>query len=344
MRKKLLNVFLLIGIVAIVVMLCTFDVSYAEIYSNLKKAGWWFIAVLLVWVPIYVINAASWYVIINNNNNGRRLPFWLVLKYTISGYALNYVTPVGLLGGEPYRIMELTQYYGAAKATSSVILYAMMHIFSHFIFWAFSIVLYLLVYFQSISVGMAVMLLVVAAFCSLGIYFFMKGYNNGLAMKTLRLFTHVPGVRKRARRFVEEKKETVERIDSQIAELHRQNKRTFYLSLFLEFLARVVGCLEIWFIFMILTDTVSFWDCILIQAFTSLFANLFFFMPMEMGTREGGFALAVGGLAMSGAFGVLAGLLTRVRELVWVAIGIFLMKVGKKPVWPAENLKSEADA
>ena len=90
-----------------------------------------------------------------------------------------------------------------------------------------------------------------------------------------------------------------------------------------------MGCLEIWFIFMILTDSVSFWDCILIQAFTSLFANLFFFMPMEMGTREGGFALAVGGLAMSAAFGVLAGLLTRVRELIWVAIGILLIKIGK---------------
>ena len=50
---------------------------------------------------------------------------------------------------------------------------------------------------------------------------------------------------------------------------------------------------------------------------------------MEMGTREGGFALAVGGLAMSGAFGVLAGLLTRVRELIWVAIGILLIKIGK---------------
>ena len=82
---------------------------------------------------------------------------------------------------------------------------------------------------------------------------------------------------------------------------------------------------------MILTDTVSFWDCILIQAFTSLFANLFFFsfMPLEMGTREGGFALAVGGLSMSGASGVLAGLLTRIRELIWVAIGIGLIKVRK---------------
>lgn len=325
-----MNIFLAIGIAAIVVMLCTFDVSYSEIWQNLRKADRWFIAVVLVWIPIYAINAWSWRVIINNGNNGKKLSFLLIMKYTISGYALNYVTPVGVLGGEPYRIMELTPYYGAAKATSSVILYAMMHIFSHFIFWAFSILLYLLIYFNSITASMGAMLLIVAAFCGLGIYFFMKGYKNGLAMKTLNVFTHVPGLRRKARKFVEDKRETVERIDSQIAELHRQNKRTFYLSLFLEFAARIVGCLEIWFIFMILTDSVSFWDCILIQAFTSLFANLFFFMPMEMGTREGGFALAVGGLAMSGAFGVLAGLLTRIRELIWVAIGILLIKIGKK--------------
>ena len=329
MHKKIMNIFLAVGVAAIVVMLCTFDVSYGEIWNNLKKAGWWFVAVLLIWIPIYVLNAWSWIVIINNGSSTKKLPFMQVLKYTISGYALNYVTPVGVLGGEPYRIMELTPYYGTAKATSSVILYAMMHIFSHFIFWSFSIVLYLALYISEITAVMSVFLLAVAAFCLLGIYFFMRGYNNGLAMKTLRVFTHIPGIRRRARRFVEEKRETISRIDAQIAELHRQNKRTFYLSLFLEFLARIVGCLEIWFIFMILTNNVSFWDCILIQAFTSLFANMFFFMPMEMGTREGGFALAVGGLAMSGAFGVLAGLLTRVRELIWVAIGIMLIKVGK---------------
>mgnify|MGYP002620020567 FL=1 len=324
-----MNIFLVVGIAAIVIMLLTFDVSYADIWSNLKRAGWWFIAVVLIWLPVYMLNACSWNVIIHNGDTQKRLSFLRILKYTISGYALNYITPIGVLGGEPYRVMELTPYYGTAKATSSVILYAMMHIFSHFFFWAFSIVLYLIMYFGSVDVMMGIFLSLVAAFCALGIYFFMKGYRNGLAMRTLMLFTHVPGLRRKARVFVEEKKDTVKRIDAQIAELHRQNKRTFYLSLFLEFASRVVGCLEIWFIFMILTDTVSFWDCILIQAFTSLFANMFFFMPMEMGTREGGFALAVGGLAMSGVFGVLAGLLTRIRELIWVAIGIGLIKVGK---------------
>lgn len=339
-----MNVFLAIGIVAIVIMLLTFDVSYDEIWNNLRRAGWWFIAVVLIWLPIYLLNACSWNVIINNGSKHKAIPFVKVFKYTISGYALNYVTPVGVLGGEPYRIMEIKPYLGTAKATSSVILYAMMHIFSHFIFWAFSIVLYILMYFDRIDMMMGLFLVIVAAFCSLGIYFFMKGYRNGLAMKTLRVFTHVPGLRRKARRFVEEKKDTVKRIDAQIAELHRQNKRTFHLSLFLEFASRIVGCLELWFIFMILTDTVSFWDCILIQAFTSLFANLFFFMPLEMGTREGGFALAVGGLSMSGAFGVLAGLLTRIRELIWVAIGIGLIKVGKGKLPVLEEIKADNDS
>jgi uncharacterized membrane protein YbhN (UPF0104 family) len=65
-------------------------------------------------------------------------------------------------------------------------------------------------------------------------------------------------------------------------------------------MARIIGCLEVYFILNILTTDVSFPACILIMAFTSLFANLFFFSPMQLGAREGGFALAVGGLAIPG--------------------------------------------
>lgn len=325
MKEKFRNIFWFFGIFAIVVMLFTFDMDYEELWQNLRKAGIWFPAVILLWVFIYCLNAWSWFIIIRDGKHAK-IPFWKVYKLTISGFALNYATPVGLMGGEPYRIMELTPYVGASKATSSVILYVMMHIFSHFCFWLASAILYVLV--EPMNWRMGIVLSVVVAACLLAIYFFVKGYRNGMAVRSLRILGHVPFVKKWAQRFAVEKKESLERVDAQIAELHRQRKTTFYASLGLEFTARVVGCLEVYFILNILTSDVSFLACILIMAFTSLFANLFFFSPMQLGAREGGFALATGGLAIPSAFGIYTGLITRVRELIWIVIGVLLMKVG----------------
>lgn len=325
MKEKVRNIFWFFGIFAIVVMLCTFDMDYQELWQNLRKAGIWFPAVILLWLFIYLLNALSWYIIIRDGKHAS-VPFWKVYKLTVSGFALNYATPVGLMGGEPYRIMELTPYVGGSKATSSVILYVMMHIFSHFCFWMFSVLLYLVL--EPLNLGMGIVLAIVGVCCLLAIYFFMKGYKNGMAVRTIRLLCHVPFAKKWANRFLVERKDALERVDAQIAELHRQRKTTFYASLGLEFLARIVGCVEVLFILNILTSNVSFLSCVLIMAFTSLFANLFFFSPMQLGAREGGFALATGGLAIPSAFGIYTGLITRVRELIWIVIGVLLMKVG----------------
>lgn len=329
MKNSYRNIFLLIGVIAIVIMFFTFDMEYDELLNNLKRAGMWLPLVVFLWVFIYLINALSWYLIIRDNDDNR-VPFLKIYKFTISGFALNYATPIGLMGGEPYRIMELAPYVGTSKATSSVILYVMMHIFSHFCFWLSSIFLYIFLY--PVSMGIGIMLISAGIFCLLFIYFFVKGYKNGMAVKALYLLQKIPFLKKWAIRFAKEKKETLERIDSQIAELHQQRKKTFYSALFLELTARIIGCLEIYFILNILTSEVSFSTCFLIAAFTSLFSNLFFFSPMQLGAREGGFALAAGGLALSGAYGVYTALITRVRELIWIAIGMMLMKINNNKI------------
>ncbi len=327
MSSKWRNIFLLFGLAAVVIMLFTFDMQWGEVWHDLKRAGYWFPMVIGLWAVIYMVNTWAWYLIIRDDKQSC-VPFWKLYKFTISGFALNYATPMGLMGGEPYRIMEVSPYIGGSKATSSVILYVMTHIFSHFWFWLTSIPLYLLLYPLNMVTGM--LLAVTALLCLLAIYFFLKGYQHGMAMKTLRIGTKIPFIRKWARRFLEEKQDTLELVDQQIASLHGQHKRTFSGALILEYTARIMGCLEIWLILKILTPDVSFFDCILIQSFTSLFANLLFFSPMQLGAREGGFAIATGKLSLSGAFGVYVGLLTRVRELIWIAIGIILMKIGNK--------------
>ena len=323
------NVFLLIGVAAIVVMLLTFDMSWSEVWHHVRRAGVWFPAVLLLWIPIYMMNARAWQVIINDGNQAS-IGYWRVLKYTISGYALNSVTPVGLLGGEPYRIMELTPLVGSARAASSVILYAMMHIFSHFCFWLFSIGLFLLRYGRTMTWPVATLLLLITLFCLAGVYFFLVGYRDGLAMRALRFFGHLPFIGRRIRRLMELHADGIRRVDSQIAALHAQRRPTFYWSLFLEFSARMLWCFEILFILFIFTRDVSYWDCVLMQAFASLFANLFFFIPMQMGTKEGGLAIVTNGIHLNAAYGVLTGLITRLRELFWTAVGLLLIRFGNK--------------
>ena len=119
-------------------------------------------------------------------------------------------------------------------------------------------------------------------------------------------------------------------VDKQIAALHRQNKRTFVSAVLLELSCRIVSSLEIMFVLLVLMPDVDFVQCVLILAFTSLFANMLFFMPLQLGGREGGFLMSTAGLAMSASAGIFVALIVRLRELIWTAIGLLLIKLERK--------------
>ena len=130
MKKKHQNGFFLFGIVVLVIMVTQLD--FAEVWNGLQHAGYWFFAVVILWAFLYIFNTSSWYIIIKSQTKGddkRMVPFWYLYKLSVSGFALNYATPGGLMGGEPYRIMELTPRIGVERATSSVLLFVMTHIF-----------------------------------------------------------------------------------------------------------------------------------------------------------------------------------------------------------------------
>lgn len=342
MKRKYRNAFFIFGLVVLAVMITQLD--FAQVSTGLRRAGYWFIAVVLLWVPLYAINAASWHLIIRSGKAAdddapdRRQPsFSLLYRLTVSGFALNYATPGGLMGGEPYRIMSLSPLIGTERASSSVILYVMTHIFSHFCFWLLAVVIYVLM--RPLTTGIGIVLAAATLFCTAGIWFFMTGYRKGVAVRLTGLLRFVPFIRKRAARFIDSHREQLDTIDRRITDLNRSNRRTFAAAVGLELLCRLLSAVEIMFILLVLMPPTStdagtatslcnlYIDCVLILAFTSLVANLLFFMPLQLGGREGGFLMSTAGLAMTAATGIFMALIVRLRELVWTAFGLLLIKL-----------------
>lgn len=341
-KKKINNFLFFIGVLAVVVMMFTFDVSFVELWEHICHAGYWLIPIVGIWVFVYGINALSWQCVIRSvSSNDEHVGFWRIFRLTITGYALNYATPVGGLGGEPYRIIALSRDMSKEHASSSVVLYAMMHIFAHFWFWFTSIFLYLAL----VAIGdlkltpvMAFMFALAIAFCLVAFYLFSRGYRKGLVVKGVRWIGKVPGLKNWSARMLETHAETLHHVDEQIAALHQTDKRAFYSSLLLEYFSRVVQSLEIMFMLLLFGIDcgggmsgllLTFLHSVLILSFTSLLANLIGWLPMQIGVQEGGFVVSIAVMELSAALGIFVSIICRVREIIWILIGLLLMKLDK---------------
>ena len=287
-EKIFKRVLFAIGLVSFVIMIFTFKVSREQLLTLLRRSWYIFPAVIAMWIPLYLMNAWAWRKMLQGQGRDE-VSLLTMFRWTISGFALNSLTPMGLLGGEPYKIVELKRLVGTERATSSVILFSMMHIYTHFWFWLTSIAVYLLLCLVgnlTMSVPIAIVLAFGGAFSLGGVYLFRKGYKHGFIMKLLRGLGHVWGLRKWATRMQVRHHDALTTIDSQISQLHSM----------------------------------------LILAFTSLFANLLGFIPMQMGTREGGYALSAAQFGFTAGVGMVISVVCRLREVVWDAIGLLLMK------------------
>lgn len=281
---------------------------------------------ILVWAVGYLLNAASFRnVLIGSceSNWGNEaddsaqkheitIPSYLeTLQLTISGYALNYITPFGLLGGEPYRVWKLKEKLGAEKATQGVVLYSMMHIASHFVFWILAAFVALAT--ATITKGHdrigweeTIWVSGLMLICVLLLLLFWRLYRRGIALKFMSRW-----------------------VDWSLLDPSLLPSGRFIRALLLELASRLVNVLEYGLVMQALGyPDFGYREALLVVAFSSLLANILFFSPMQMGTREGGILLALQYL-LSGHLLPVAMTLsfaTRIREFFWIAVGLVIMK------------------
>lgn len=269
-----------------------------------------------VWGVGYLLNAASFRQVLAGLAPSQCPGYAEVLRVTVTGYALNYITPFGLLGGEPYRILQLRSALGTERATQGVVLYSMMHIASHFCFWLLSamaaVYLALLPQGQGLAaIGRTefVSMLALVVICLGLLWLFWQLYRRGIALRFMRRWVDWPLLN-----------------PSLLPPTH------FIHALLLELFSRLVNVVEYWLIVQALGFAgFGYLHALLVVAFSSLLANVLFFSPLQMGTREGGILLALQYLHIGASLPVALtlSLATRIREFLWILVG--LVFISRKP-------------
>jgi len=319
MIKKLNVLFILIGLGIIYYFINNFGLE--NIWINIKLSGWQLFNILAVWAFIYLLNTLVLKIILGAEY--KKVGLKTLYSITISSYAINFVTPFVSLGGEPYKIYRLQKEIETKTAVSSTVLYTMLHMLAHTFFWVFGIFIAFGIldnFFIKTVLG-----IILAAVFFL-IWFFFSKYKKGVLKYFVKLIAKLKFL-KSANLRLKRNKEKINEIDEEIIEFYTKRKKDFCAGLLIEFFARILSSLEIYFIMTAIGISFTLWESIYVTATFTLMMNIIFFVPMELGTRESSFYLLVSGLSSVNGAGLFVAIVSRVREVFWIITGIILIQV-----------------
>jgi uncharacterized protein (TIRG00374 family) len=263
------------------------------------------------------------------------LAFWLVMAdqpgrppyprtyvIMISGFALNSVTPVVQLGGEPFKVGAFAQWVGPRQATGAVLTYYMLDALSNMLTWLVAILTVILVFRPPAPVALG--LAAAAGVILLLLLFVFSRHRAGIFGLALAVLGKLP-LLGRVARLLERRRDTLMQLDEQIAGFYHRGPGRFFLALAIDFAGRTIGMLEYFLIALSVGLHISFLQAFVMGSFLTLGLNLLFFVPFDLGSREGGMYLIYGILGLPSGLGMYAGIVTRLRWAVWIAIGLTLL-------------------
>ena len=331
-RAAISALFFILGICLFVYLVASFGAG--TIIAHVAAAGWQLLAVFLLWFVIYALNTTAWRLALGANRGG--VGIGRLFMITVSGFVINYLTPVVALGGEPYKAGALSGPMGAQKAISSVVLYRMVHLLGHMTFLLAGIAAAFL--FVPLRPAVTAALAATGLVVGIVIFLTLRGTRDGVFDRIAAVVT-----RRRFLRFlsgpVERYRGELAGMDRVITDVYRHDRPAFVASVALEFLSRLLMGVEVYVLLGALGHDVSFSAAVYVYVMYSIVINLFFFIPMNVGAREGGILIGMEGLAADPATGVSVGIMLRIREFAWIAIGLLFIVIapGLKEEGKGEN-------
>jgi hypothetical protein len=231
---------------------------------------------------------------------------------------MNYATPIFSLGGEPLKVTGATPLLGRKRAVGSVVGFRFLHAISHILVFLSAVIPAAILLPHTVPI-FAILLLSALAF-SLAATFLLSQHRDGIFERGVVLLGRLGPLRRLARR-LEENRPRLKELDDELTAIHAAPGQ-FKWAIATEVTGRVLSTFEFTIILYALGLGVDFARAFVIANISSLFTNLLFFLPFEMGSKEGGAFVVFAWLGYDPKLGTTAALLSRVRELAWTGIGL----------------------
>jgi uncharacterized membrane protein YbhN (UPF0104 family) len=152
----------------------------------------------------------------------------------------------------------------------------------------------------------------------------LAAHRRGALARMLNALHRVP-LCGRLARALEPRRAFLEQMDQQIAQFYDQHPGRFARALALEYLSRAVYMAEYYLIALSIGLPMGYLQAYLIGGLASLIQNVLFVIPFELGAKEGALYLLFGMLGLNPHLGVYTAIVTRLRDLVWIGVGLLLV-------------------
>lgn len=311
--------FLLAGAALLTVLL--WQLGAGAVVSHLHFVGWGIVLIVAQEILAYAANTLGWYAAFRPPRPRVPARRWLAAR--IAGDAINYLTPTAGLGGEFVRARYLRDAATPTALAASVTVAKLSQFAGQLVFVSVG----LLVVLPStplpadLQLPLAIGLMLVVA-TVLGL---VLGQRRGLFGPILRLLRRLG--------FVRERKALAERLallDAEIARYHLDGHGAFAWSVLAFAIGWALGLVEVALMLWLLDVPITWQTVLAIEVLSIVIDALFFFVPAKAGTQEAGKVAIFAALGLDPGKGLALGLLRRVRELSWAAVGMTLLWLARR--------------
>ena len=288
-----------------------------ELISYLRLAGWGLALTVALESVARVANTLGWRAtIIDYPSN---LNFGELFAARISGEAIDYVTPSAQLGGQFVMALMVRRKLAMAAGLASVVVAALAEAIGQIGFISSALITALPVearthhLFWPIVGGMVIALGLTVVFFAVQLK---QPFSTLWKIAAKFEVTHLAHP---------EIQEAAAEADALLINFYACHRRRLVLSCACYLLAWSMGPVEIWILLALLHQTATVVTVLSVEALGLLIERATFLIPAKLVSQEGGKALILSVLGYPAEIGFAVGFLRRIKEMIWVLIGLVIM-------------------